>query len=458
MTPDPRPPSARRRAPGEPRPPADRSAEGAVARLANAADVADPADAAARSAELVSRIRAEIESSPDRRITFARYMERALYEPDLGYYRGAADRPTDAGDFLTAPETHAIFGWTVARRLESMWDELGRPRPFDVIEYGAGSGTLALSILDGIRRHGSTGGSVGGSVGGSIGGSAGGSTGESAGLLAAVRYEPIESNPYRLADLRDGFEKAGLGGRLATSSPTESAGPTASVGSVPVTGVILANEFLDALPVHRFVVRGGKLLELYVAWKDGFVEVAAESSTPALAERLAEDGIDVGQLAEGQVGEISLGLGEWLREVAARLARGYVLIIDYGYEAPELYGPRHLAGTLLGYRGHRVEENPFAAPGETDLTAHVDFTAVAQLAAGHGLRTLPLTTQSEFLVAAGLEDELRALQAAPDLEPADYLRARSGIVRMLDPRHMGRFRVLTLERDASAGAPATPAR
>jgi SAM-dependent MidA family methyltransferase len=383
--------------------------------------------------ELTALIRAEIESSQDGRITFARFMERALYEPRLGYYRQGADRPTDAGDFLTAPETHAIFGWTVARRIEQMWVELGRPRPFGLIEYGAGSGTLALSILDGMRRHGA------------------------ADLLSAVRYEPVESNPNRLADLRERFERAGLAGRLATSSPTDPLGPTASVESVPVTGVILANEFLDALPVHRVVVQGGELRELYVTWRDGFVEVAAEPSTPDLAERLAADGVDLGQLAEGQVGEISLGLGEWLRGVADRLARGYVLAIDYGYEAAELYGPRHLAGTLVGYRGHRVEVDPFASPGEIDLTAHVDFTAVERLAASHGFRTVSLTTQSEFLVATGLEEELRALQASPDLTLADYTRARSGIVRMLDPRHMGKFRVLTLARSVAAPAPETEA-
>ena len=369
-----------------------------------------------RSDELASRIRAEIESSPGRRIGFARYMERALYEPDLGYYRQPADRPTDAGDFLTAPETHAIFGWTLARRIEEMWVELGRPRPFALIEYGAGSGTLGLSILDGLRRH------------------------DAADLLATIRYEPVESNPNRLIDLEDRFGKAGLAGLLAASG-------TPSNRAVPVSGVILANEFLDALPVHRFVVRGGELIELFVTWQEGFVEVEGEPSSPALAERLAEDGLGVGQLAEGQVGEISLGLGEWLEEAAARLDRGYILAIDYGYDAAELYGPRRLAGTLLGYRGHRVEENPFAAPGLVDLTAHVDFTAVAQLAAGRGFRTVSLTTQSEFLVAAGLEAELRVLQASPDLTLADYTRARSGIVRMLDPRHMGRFRVLTLERE-----------
>jgi SAM-dependent MidA family methyltransferase len=373
-----------------------------------------------RPAQLAAVIRAEIQSNPDRRITFARYMERALYEPDLGYYRQPADRPTDTGDFLTAPETHSIFGWTVARRIEAMWAELGGPRPFDLIEYGAGSGTLALSILDGMRRHGEA-------------------NQQAADLKAATRYQPVESNPYRLADLRERFEGAGLAGLLAaTGAP--------SIGSVPVTGVILANEFLDALPVHPFVIRGGKLLELYVAWQDGFVEVAGEPSTPALADRLAGDGVRVDQLAEGQVGEISLGLGEWLRGVATGLERGYVLVIDYGHDATELYGPRRLAGTLLGYRGHRVVENPFEDPGLVDLTAHVDFTALERLAAASGFRTVSSTTQSEFLVAAGLEEELRALQSSPDLTLADYTRARSGIVRMLDPRHMGRFRVLVLER------------
>jgi SAM-dependent MidA family methyltransferase len=409
MTPGRRPPATGRRAPdGRP----------------------SPTD---RSAELTSLIRAEIESSPGRHITFARYMERALYEPGLGYYRGLADRPTEAGDFLTAPETHAIFGWTLARRVEAIWVELGRPRRFGLIEYGAGSGTLGLAILDGFRRHGSF------------------------DLLQATRYEPIESNPNRLIDLRRRFDEAGFADRLverpdpsglpATSSPTGSAEATDRGGAIPVTGVILANEFLDALPVHRVFVRGGMLRELFVAWSEeraGFAEVAGQPSTPELAARLADDGV---VLAEGQIAEICLGLGPWLDEAAKRLARGCVLAIDYGFDAAELYGPRRLAGTLLGYRGHRVVENPFNSPGEVDLTAHVDFTAVRRLAARRGFRTVALTTQSEFLVAAGLEGELRAVQASPELSLADYARARSGVVRMLDPRHMGRFRVLILERE-----------
>ena len=409
--------------------------------------------------ELADRIRAEIDAVPGRRITFARFMDRALNEPDLCYYRVATDRPTGAGDFLTAPETHAIFGWTVARRIEAMWAELGRPEPFHLIEYGAGSGTLALSILDGMRRHGAV------------------------ELLAAVRYRPLESNPHRMLDIERRFEEAGLGGLLNLAGASPSAGSGDGVEVVPVSGVLLANEFLDALPVHRVVVRGGELREIFVARRDeaggatggsggatggstdaagavggvagatdgatsgaagGFVQVTARPSTPDLAARLDDDGI---ALAEGQVAEVCLGLEPWLRDVAGRLARGYVLAIDYGYDAAELYGSRRLAGTLLGYRGHRVEEDPLADPGEIDLTAHVDFTALDRLAATAGFRTVSRTNQSDFLVAGGLEEELRALQSSPDLDLADYARARSAILRLLDPRHMGRFQVLTLERN-----------
>jgi SAM-dependent MidA family methyltransferase len=351
-------------------------------------------------------------------------MERALYEPGLGYYRQSADRPTDAGDFLTAPETHPIFGWTAARRVEEMWTRLGRPRPFSLIEYGAGSGTLGLSVLDGLRRHGAE------------------------DLLEAIVYEPVESNPHRLADLRRRFETAGFAGRLASSSPRGSARGTAAEAATPVTGVIIANEFLDALPVHRVVARGGRLLELFVAWRDRFVEITAEPSTDELGERLALDGV---VLADGQVAEICLGIEPWLNDVVARLERGFVVVIDYGYPAAELYGPRRLAGSLLGYSGHRVVDDPFSAPGLTDLTAHVDFTAVRLLAERLGFVAAGLVTQSEFLVEAGLEAELQALQASPETTAEDWLRARSGIVRMLDPRHMGRFRVLTLERGTVPG-------
>jgi SAM-dependent MidA family methyltransferase len=381
-------------------------------------------DESERSAALETRIREEIGRAPGKRITFARFMELALYEPELGYYRRPEDRPTDAGDFLTAPETHPIFGWTVARRIEELWERMGRPEPFALIEYGAGSGTLGRSILEGMRRHGSA-------------------------AFGAVGYEPVETNPHRLASLRERFEEAGLAGKLAGGGPLPAQTPATGRGPVPIPapnqtiGIVMANEFLDALPVHRVLTRGGRLRELCVAWRDRFVQVVSEPTTPALAERLADEGV---VLAEEQVAEICLGLAPWLAEVAARLECGSVVVIDYGAQAAELYGPRHMAGTLLGYRAHRVADDPFADVGLTDLTAHVGFSAVARAAGECGFSVAGLRTQSEFLVEAGLETELRALQADPATAIDDYLRARSGIVRLLDPRRMGRFRVLTLER------------
>jgi SAM-dependent MidA family methyltransferase len=367
-----------------------------------------------RSAALADRIRAEIASAAGERITFARFMEMALYEPDLGYYRQPEDRPTDAGDFLTAPETHPIFGWTVARRIEESWERLGRPDPFALIEYGAGSGTLGRAIVDGFRRHGSA-------------------------AFEAVRYEPVETNRHRIETLRGWFEGAGLAAKLGAGAGSGTTGATPPAAA----GVVLANEFLDALPFHRVLMRGGRLRELCVAWREGrFVQVAAEPTTPALTGRLAADGV---ALADEQVAEICLGIAGWLEEVAARLERSFVIVIDYGSEAAELYGPRHMAGTLLGYRDHYLVDDPFAGVGLTDLTAHVDFTAVARLGGERGFSFAGLRTQSEFLVEAGLETELRALQADPSTSIDDYLRARSGIVRMIDPRRMGGFRVLTLE-------------
>jgi len=361
-----------------------------------------------RSTALSELIRTEIDAAPDSMISFARFMELALYEPNLGYYRQAPDRPTRRGDFLTAPETHPVFGWTLARRVEEMWAELDHPDPFCLIEFGAGSGTLALSIIEGLRRHGS-------------------------GLAEAIRYEPVETNEHARADISHRFDEAGLAGRLI--APDRPA---------PRTGIVIANEFLDALPVHRVVMRRGELKELFVGWREGPVLLSARPSTPDLAERLAADAVT---LAEGQVAEICLELEPWLAEVAGRLHRGYAIVIDYGSATAELYGPRHLAGTLLGYRAHRVAHDPLANIGLTDLTAHVDFTAVERLASAAGFEPVRFETQSRFLLGAGLEQELQAIQASPQTTLDEYLRTRSAIVRLLDPRHMGRFGVLTLGRN-----------
>jgi SAM-dependent MidA family methyltransferase len=378
-------------------------------------DPAPDLDAVGQDEELAGRIRAEIES--DGPITFARFMEIALYDQGGGYYRSVTARPGRAGDFLTAPETHQIFGATLATALIDTWERLGRPDPFVLREHGAGTGTLALSILAGLA-------------------------GARSPLADRLHYDPIEVEPRRLGAIAARLAEAGRSGMLLD--------PAAARG--PIDGVVIGNEVLDALPTHRVVARGGELREVYVDWRDGaFVDDEGPPSTPALADRLGHEQIT---LADGQRGEICLALDPWLAGAAAGLARGLLLLIDYGYPAAELYDPiRRRDGTLLAYLRQRVHDDPYRHVGRQDLTAHVDVTAVERAAAEAGLTHLGTTTQAEFLVGLGIQERLQAVQADPATTLEDYLALRASLMRLLDPGAMGRFRVMGFARDWPDGPP-----
>ena len=375
--------------------------------------------APATDERLVDRIRAEIaEGGP---MTFARFMELALYDPEAGYY--AADETTGGpgrqGDFLTAPEGHPIFGWAIARQLQEVWDRLGRPSRFIVREHGAGSGALAAGILGGLRRAGSA-------------------------LLDAIRYQAIEISDARLGRLRARLQSDGLLGYIDSAS------------SEPAAGAVLANELLDALPVHRVLGSPtgdprGPLLEQFVdAAPDGALTiVAAEPSRPELAARLATEGVD---LAPGQVAEVCLAIDDWLARAAAPLGRGLVLLIDYGAPAATLYEPSR-GSTLRTYHRHGVHDDPLIGIGRQDMTAHVDLTAVERAAATAGLERLGSTTQARFLDQLGLGELLVALQSDPGATLESYLAARSAVVRMLDPRATGGFAVLGFGRGLAADPP-----
>jgi SAM-dependent MidA family methyltransferase len=370
---------------------------------------------------LIERIRAEISAHGP--ITFARFMELALYDPQQGYYQVAAERPGRAGDFLTAPETHPIFGAAIARQLDEVWQHMGRPARFVLREYGAGSGALAVAILDALAGRGRLGRVAG-----------------SPGLAAAIRYVPEEVNPHRRAELVDRITSAGSGAALELELE----------GDRPEAGAVVANEFLDALPVHRVVGRAdGGLAELFVGW-DGtaFVEAAGEPSTPALAQRFAAEGI---VLADGARAEICLEIEGWIGRVSDGLAQGVVLVVDYGHPAIELYGPARAAGTLLAYRGHRVHDDWALAVGRQDLTAQVDFSALERAARAAGLTPLGLTTQAEFLVGAGLDELLEAIRSDPTTTLEEWLAVRAAVARLLDPRAMGGFRVSLLGRGLPSG-------
>ncbi len=361
---------------------------------------------------LVERICSEIRRGGP--MPFARFMELALYDPDGGYYRSRDARPGRGGDFLTAPELHPIFGEMLAHAVEQAWERLERPDPFVVVEHGAGEGALATSLLDTVRDTP---------------------------LAGSIRYRPVEVDEGRMRALRDRLETAGLADRLE-------GGPS----DAPFDGVVLANEVLDALPVHRVRRVDGELRELAVAvGADGaFVEVDLAPSTAALAERLAADRIE---LVDGQTAEICLALDDWIARASAPLRRGLVLLIDYGAVAAELYDPvRRRAGTLRAYVRHQVHDDPYRFVGRQDLTAHVDVTAVERAAVAAGLTTIGITTQAEALMGLGIEERLREIQADRATTFEDYTLLRSALLRLLDPAAMGRFRFMVFGRDWPAGA------
>jgi SAM-dependent MidA family methyltransferase len=376
---------------------------------------------------LVARLAEEIDA--DGPMTFARFMEIALYDPDAGYYTTSGEAPsTDAqgaltgpgrrGDFLTAPESHPIFGWALARHLESVWQALDRPARFVVREHGAGTGALAAGILDGLRRSGSH-------------------------LLEAIRYVAIEASPRRLGQLRDRLDSLGLTDHLDTSDD-------------PATGAILANELLDALPVHR--VEGGpdgSLLERFVEQEPttpgavpAFTTVLGQPSSPALVARLAFEGI---ALQPGQSAEICLALDRWMDDAVRSLEQGELLVIDYGHPAAALYQPER-GSTLRAYHRHRVHADPLVAIGRQDLTAHVDLTALERAAEAAGLQSLGQTTQGLFLAALETGELLVGLQSDPATTLESYLEARSALARMLDPRATGAFAVLAFGRGLESSA------
>jgi SAM-dependent MidA family methyltransferase len=370
--------------------------------------------------ELVEQLRDVIAAGGP--MPFARYMAAVLYDPEHGYYATREDRPTRDGDYLTAPELHPIFGSTLAAQVEEVWERLDRPEELRLREEAAGRGSLGLAILDRLVAARSP-------------------------AVGAVRYQPVEATAAREMAGRERLIAAGHGGRLAAAVAAAADGVDR-----PMTGMILANEFLDALPVHRVTARDGELLELHVEWRDGwFSETALAPSTPDLASALALARVE---LVEDQVAEVGLEAATWARELGSRLERGLVMVIDYGHPAQALYDPElRPTGLLRTYHRHHVGDDPYRFVGRQDLTAHVDWTTLELAAADGGLEVLGRTTQAEALSGLGLGDRLVELQAQPGMTAEAYALARASVMRLLDPRAMGGFGVLVLGRGMATEPP-----
>jgi SAM-dependent MidA family methyltransferase len=368
-------------------------------------------------AELARRIRAR------GRITFAEFMEVALYHPQAGYYTCAAEIDT-RGDFVTSPVLHPAFGALMGRFVAHAWEVMGRPVPFDVVEIGGGTGALADSLLESLRLGAPS-------------------------LHEGVHYRMVEASA-RMRQMQNEL--------LASRHPGKVSWPSqrAALATESVTGCILSNEVVDALPFHRVCMKAGRLQEIYVGMTgDRFAPVLGEPSTPAIARYLRDAGV---QLADGTMAEVRLAARKWIRSLGRALRRGCVVTVDHGYPAAELYSPRFPRGTLMCYHQQVRSEDALERAGLQDITARVDFTALSEAGAQSGLVALPLLTQRDFLLKLGISSYLDGLRRE-HIPARDRLAERRALLALLDPDGLGNCKVLVQHKglsEAEAGLIANP--
>ncbi len=348
-------------------------------------------------------------------IPFARFMEICLYHPQHGYYsRGLGGG--GGRDYLTSSGLHHAFGALVARQAEEMWRGSGRPDPFRFVEFGPGEGLFAADFLREAERLGA--------------------------FARSLRYVLVEVSPVLAAR-----QRARLQG--VTALPIEWVTEEDIETRRGFDGVLFANEVVDAFPVHRIVGAPEGPQEIHVALEgESFREVLLPPSNPAIGRFLETMQIN---LEPGQEVDLNLAAPCWLAWAVSCLRRGYVILVDYGHEARDLYHPSRRRGTLLAYHRHRTNEEFLDRPGDQDLTAHVDFTALKRSAEVAGARVLGLVTQAQFLIALGALEFLEAMPLdfpAGGGDPAamvERLREREALKEMILPGRMGeKFRVLML--------------
>lgn len=343
-------------------------------------------------------------------LSFERFMELALYAPGLGYYSAGSWKLGSGGDFVTAPEVSELFGRCLAGQCAEVLRATGGG---EILELGAGTGALAASILRALD----------------------------AGGALPERYAILEVSADLAARQRARLDALPphLRARLLWLERLPAA---------PLSGVILANEVLDALPVRRFTLRGGALQELGVALAPGgTLEDAARPPDAALAEACAAMfGAPPRSLPDGYTSEVNLRVAPWIASLAGCLERGVVLLIDYGLPRAHYYHAQRFAGTLRCHFRQRAHDDPFVNLGVQDITAWVDFTRVAEAASAAGLEVSGFATQAAVLLALGLE---RAVAAAPDALSRARLAGEAR--RLIMPEEMGEaFKAMALTRGYQA--------
>ncbi len=325
---------------------------------------------AANSQPLEAFIRKEVSERGG--IPFVEYMQHCLYHPQYGYYVYPRQRIGSKGDFFTSSSVHRLFGRLIATQLLQLWQLLGQDG-FTIVEQGAGEGELALDILDALLDVAPE-------------------------MYFKLQYVIVEISP----DNRQRQEN-----KLAAHSAVVAWRDFDDVDGV--IGCFLSNELVDAFAVSVIEKHAGQLQEVFVTEKNGVLtEELRSPTTDKIAQHFAKLGFEP---IEGNRAEVCLGAADWMQQVANKLERGFVLTVDYGYPAAELYAPFRRHGTLLCYHHHQANDNPYQNIGCQDITSHVDFTLLQKIGEDAGLDVLYFAEQYRFLIGLGFVEELLRLQA-----------------------------------------------
>ena len=361
------------------------------------------------------------------RITFAQFMQTCLYSPRGGFYSARNDGIST--HFGTSPTSHPVFGALIARQLAQMWHLLGEPPVFHVLEVGSGDGALAQAIVQACWRTAPQ-------------------------LAQVLSYVAADYAPrwFQAPDHTFAWGN-GTGDGMSPSRQdaivevqrVHTAGLQAFRN---VVGCILCNELIDTFPVHRFAIQGGRVKEVFVTLAGGHLtEVLDEPSSPRIAERLTSLGVS---LPEGYRGEVNLAMEDWTGQLSSALDRGFILTIDYGQLATDLYSHQNHQGTLVCYHRHVVSSDPYQHIGHQDMTCQVDFTSLMRLGDRHGLATVGYALQRQFLTNLGFSSCLDALQTQ-GLSAARTALSRMAMMALVDPEEYGDFKVLAQAKGHGVG-------
>lgn len=334
-------------------------------------------------------------------ITFANFMELALYHADGGYYTNRVAFGS-SGDFFTAPITHPLFGSLIAVQIKLMWQKLGMNYPLNVIELGAGNGQLGIDM----KAH----------------------------------FERMSNGSSEVFDY--------IGNDLS-SKPSDFLGKWIQ-GEIPFKfethSVIVANELLDAMPVHRVTVDQAELKEIFIGLDEAgdFQEVLSQPSTSAIKEHFEELGIE---LTEGYRTEVNLGITKWFKYVFEMIDSGYLLLIDYGHEAGEYYNSHRSKGTLRCYYSHTLNMNPYIHVGKQDISSHVDFTTLRKVALDVGFDLMEEKSQSQFLSDLGFDRYKDKIASNNNLNRVTKNTNLRLLELLMDEAGMGSFRVFIFAKN-----------